>query len=738
MNNLDLLIADLSLFADLGTDPPEIRTSGTNIVVRMMRDGDEVELVFGDNGAGKIRAQFGDESVTFSSYNALLASDRFGDLRRWADVQSDTLRRRIGSVEDAIAPLGRVSDASIMRSVEEVSELLARKNHDGSRVLLVDGPAGIGKTHLIELIALIRANQYKQKRAPLLLHVQSRGKILTNIQDLMAFALQSLRLGITYDQVPVFVRQGLVVLAIDGFDELGDPSGYELAWAQVNDLISQVRGGGVLLLSGRETFIGRERLVKQLSLKSVDEVESITLEPPTPSSARAWLTTRGWRNDDLGREPFVSLFEHGSYALRPFFLRLLADHEVLKSVESSEISYFLAFLVDHMIQREATKFGKAVESVLTKSQREAFIRSFLREVARDLADSQAESIDESSLAWLVEASLEHSVPSDLLRILKNRAAVMAFLVNDDKIRHRRFAHTELANFFLSEVIVSSIANGDIPKCIRRNILGSDFISGFGDVISNIQKSDGALAERFMRSLQEALVGYFNLDRGARNMASLALACLPVQGDVGLALQEAQIDEAVVKGTAANAILRQVTISQLDARGANLEAIGWEESHVVTLIGDDGFKPSASFPVPSVVQYYRSQLPEVLTDAKAIVAWLARRRGEFDGELDLLSGRRSHPLFQLLGKALRFRDYWIRSEGDQWAQRIVGDAEWVTLIRLLDEFGLLRAEEQKAASGKAATFYHIRRSEDILREDLTDPDIRGFYERLARAIDDSND
>ena len=88
-------------------------------------------------------------------------------------------------------------------------------------------------------MALKRSFEYKQRRDPLILHVQSRGKVLSNLQDLMAFSLQTLRLRITYDQAPILVRHGLITLAVDGFDELGDPSGYELAWAQVNDLIHQ-------------------------------------------------------------------------------------------------------------------------------------------------------------------------------------------------------------------------------------------------------------------------------------------------------------------------------------------------------------------------------------------------------------------------------------------------------------------------------------------------------------------
>ena len=116
-----------------------------------------------------------------------------------------------------------------------------------------------------------------------------------------------------------------------------------------------------------------------------------------------------------------------------------------------------------------------------------------------MADNQTDSIDESSLMWLAEAALGDGVAPDLLGILKNRAAVMAFLVNDERVRHRRFAHTELLNYFLSEAIVSAISSGETPKFVRRNIIGSDFLMTFSDVISSATKRTPGLARKFIDS-----------------------------------------------------------------------------------------------------------------------------------------------------------------------------------------------------------------------------------------------
>ena len=140
--------------------------------------------------------------------------------------------------------------------------------------------------------------------------------MLTFLQDLLAFSLQRMRVSVTFDQVPILVRHGLVTLAIDGFDELGDPSGYEHAWGQLNELIREARGEGVIILAGRDTFIDPERIRRDIkSLTCRDGVSALTLQPPTQHDAEVWLRVHGWNEDDL--DSVSELFEPGSYALRP-------------------------------------------------------------------------------------------------------------------------------------------------------------------------------------------------------------------------------------------------------------------------------------------------------------------------------------------------------------------------------------------------------------------------------------
>ena len=462
------------------------------LIVRMIRGGDELQLEFLNSRDGKVieHSPNGGRPRSHASYKALLASETFSDLRLWADHQKTVLRDTLQSVDARIHVEGVLSGTADTLDIDALDARLRPTdcNAPSIRVMLIDGPAGIGKTKFIEFLAASRASRYLATRRPLVLHVQSRGRVLTFLQDLIAFSLQRLRLTVTFDQLPVLVRHGLVTLAIDGFDELGDPNGYDLAWGQVNELVTQIRGKGTLILAGRETFIGRERVSRKItSLGQHDLLEALSLQPPDPSDAKDWLRARHWSDSDIASAD--ALFDRGSYALRPFFLVQLADREVVSTIRESAAGHPLAFLVEMMLEREVDKFPDALNRVLSVEQRRDFVRSLLREIARHMADDQTEAVDEVSIAWLVEFAAPEGLDPESLALLKNRAAAVAFLENDDAPRYRRFAHAQLFNYFLAELAIDAVSNDEVPKFIRRNILGADFLAALSDLVLDAATSE---------------------------------------------------------------------------------------------------------------------------------------------------------------------------------------------------------------------------------------------------------
>lgn len=746
---LDVLRHDLSVFADLGTGPIGFRKTGDSYVSRFVRNGEEIELVFPNGIQGRVReTRRGEEPRSHASVRALFASEIFGDLRKWAHVQKSVIRQELETRWDDIEspiPLRAVrAKGSVLNDVSDIDTLMTQNlaRHERSiQVLLIDGPAGIGKTTLIELLCLNRADSYYETQAPLILHVKSRGRSLQNLEDLMAYSLQRLQLNVMFDQVPILARHGLVTIAVDGFDELADPSGYALAWGQLNELVNTMRGQGTLILSGRETFIGKNRLMSVVSsLKEPpDRVDAITVIPPDPIMAKDWLRGRGWNSEYFSEPGIEVLFEPDSYALRPFFLNLLAQQEIASSVFKEHPGYALSFLVRKMVAREASKLGGPVENLMSEKSRMEFVWNFLCEIAREMAGNQTDSIDETTYSWIVDTVLGDETEEEIVRLIRYRAHVLAFLVNDDKIGYRQFAHSQLQSYFLGQATIDAISKSEVPKYLRRNIFGADFLIAFSDIVLDESGRNQEKIRTFLESLQDLSLKYFAADRGSRNIGALKISCLPICDLViDYEIRNVEIDDAVTRDTAADARISNLTINQLDIRGSNIEAVEFVDTVIGSLIVDSQSFVSPTIPQPFWLQDETTGMGEVVAEPERIQEWLDQHGRLTPMQLvakgDLISPQvRSHDLFRLIGRACRMQQYWLRSHGDRHAARILEHPLWADANQLLEENGFLRTREDFQASGPSSTFYHIKRSHELIAEKLTDPDVKKFYAALVRKV-----
>ena len=749
--DMEVRCGELAIFADLGTDPPKLASNGDRHVVRMCRNGEDLEIEFQDGGAGRVIERCPNDGRVrqHRSYRALLASESFGDLRGWADRQKTFLQQDLREDESRIPVKGLLlkigySDEAQSMGVAEFDNFLFSMTHHGSqsiRVMLIDGPAGIGKTKFIEFLAYSRAIRYSSQRRPLVLHVQSRGRVLTFLQDLIAFTLQRLRIAVMFDQVPVLVRHGLVTLAIDGFDELADPNGYDLAWSQVNDLVDQVRGEGTLILAGRETFIGDGSLQKSIvSLSDRDFVDTFSLQPVQPEAAKRWLRRKSWQKADI--RAVGEFFEPGSYALRPFFLSRIASSDLVSVIREDRTGNPLAMLVEWMIEREAEKFGDAVERMMAEEERRSYVRRVLQEIARQLADDQTEALDETLIAWIAEFALPKDADREIVGILTYRAQVMAFLEEDERKNYRRFAHSQIYNHFLAESMIDAILEEELPKFTRRNILGADFLSVFSELMLHLAKSDAERIRIFFRRVSDRIRTYSTIDRGSRNLGALLPTMLPaMEGTDDLHIAGIDADESLIRGTAPRAEIVQSVVNQLDVRGADVGDLIFENCMIGTLVMDDTTRVPESCPVPGLirVEHPGDGRGRIIRDPGEVEKWLDEHGRSKPAMQEAHAGLvpsefRDDDLVKLLGRACRSRSYWIPQDppDSDPVHRFAIHDRWPDVVALLKEHRLV-IEKKLQSSRRGNVFHHIKRSKDILSENPNDPIIARFYESLVEKI-----
>jgi hypothetical protein len=361
-----------------------------------------------------------------------------------------------------------------------------------------------------------------------------------------------------------------------------------------------------------------------------------------------------------------------------------------------------------MLVRESGKFGKDVENVTSHAQRAEFITLLMEEIARDLAENQTDALSGDTLIWLSDVA-STNIPSEVQGIVRNRVQVMAFLTNDIRPGYRRFIHEQVQNYFLAQVTLRSVSAGELPKYIRRNILGLDFLENFSEVV-RAESEDKINA--FVKSCTDLISKISDQDRARRNLASLVLVCCSIFAvKPAVEIRDVSLDEVLIVETATNLKIIRSTIAQLDARGADLSGIEFEECHLITMLSDEGTIPSQSIPVPSILE-----LPgETVVREDVIDYWLGRQYLSVHGDgkkFPLREALEKFPLIRLLARYTRYRPYWLKDTDEKSARKILDDENWENLKYILKKHNLLVERLDVPAAGRPAPFYHLKNREAL--------------------------
>jgi len=591
-------------------------------------------------------------------------------------------------------------------------------------IMLLDGPAGVGKTSLIHRILVHRARaQNDVNSAPPILHVTSRGRRLTALDEALAQSLQILRAQFTFDQVPALIRHNLIQLAIDGFDELVDPEGYKDAWFALRDFFEATEFGGPIVLAGRDTFFDEQ----SFSAKMVDSQHAFSLSHArlgsvAASSAKKWLFARGWKQLDLS-DPYTDLvLRPGSYALRPYFLQELALAKSWKAIESQDLTP-RAYLVDRFVTREANLLEEKLS--LSAIEVKARLIGVFEEIALEMADTETDAVDLSFLQMATEFAFGDSLNQTDIAKLRHKSGSFALLISDTREGFRRFPHTEISHHFLSLALVRLIGSGASVRFLRRGIVSSDLLAVFAEVLLAQQ---GDVAEKFIGALENLVSQEATFDRLPENAASLLITCLcRTIGNRQRHYHDLQVSNATIFGQAAPSLLERVRIQRLDAEEASLAQVQFKDCEVVNLFVDATTRLGAT--APKVHQIHLKSDKGVIREIyepTEIESWIATHSPKA-AELQ----NANEGAIRLLDRVCRImmRQHMIKDHEDDEFGRVLRHPYWTQIEGILTEAGLAERVHGKQMAGARAPFVRMRDPYTLLA-DRSSAEVAPVWRKVA--------
>ena len=473
MISLNEIVETLRPFCDAATEL-ETSSSADTCRVKITRFGEERTYLI-NLRTERIDLR-GNKPQQFASLNSLLASDQFADLRYMADTQRRMLQRQMSSLP-FMQPELNVGGAS--DGLDQLRRKLNAPPSERLEVILLDGPAGVGKTYLIERLSWEHAESYAKGggRQPPVLHVTSRGRRLSNLRDALAATLNILHAKFHFNEVPVLVRRGMLLLAVDGFDELVDADGYKDAWYALKSFLSDIGVGGCCILAGRDTFFDQQGFRDRLQQEQGRlELTLAHLAAVRPENAKQWLVEQGWPESEARSSFADAVLDPGSYTLRPFFLSELAP---LKQWSALDGRSPREFLISKFVDREAALVSRMVQVETTAARRA--LGQLFQEVALDMMDREADTVDLEYIKLLCQAVVEGVLSSEDIRLLQHKIGSTGLLESDAIPNHCRFPHSELQNHFLAHALLSSDSKDPVRRILRRAIFGADFLQVFLEV-----------------------------------------------------------------------------------------------------------------------------------------------------------------------------------------------------------------------------------------------------------------
>lgn len=463
---LDFIKRDIASFAD---DEYGVIEDGRGGFL-FERNGQEVNVrVYRKDEDGPLYAFFNDTELLYRNF----ISKELAHL----DVLASRMLQYDEDIDNFVnseVELITVDDKKIGKALEILMEEAKTPALVGTKVSFVTADAGHGKSVLLRHLQHVVAEKYLKGEVNYLFwHIDLHGRDLVRLNEAIMFEVNKLRFtGLFYSTILTLMRRRLIVLGIDGFDELAAEIGGETALSSLANLMSLMEGRGTLFAASRRAFFNSQDYLKRTGLLKNSLGGSCEFNE---------IRIKNWKAEQCEEFLTYNAFEASEYSI--MVEKLGASHPLLErpylftklvglsyETEISPSSYLqdspldsINEIIEAFVKREVQKWTGAFDSEtgVPYLSFEQHIQ-LLSEVAMEMWNSQQDVISTENLQLLLsilidEWQMDERTKPKVMRLVESHAFLV---VEKGRDRYRRFDHEEFKKFFLAKGLLMRLIKRD--------------------------------------------------------------------------------------------------------------------------------------------------------------------------------------------------------------------------------------------------------------------------------------
>ena len=751
---------DLTSFGDPGATVT-VNGTGRQFSAEWIMRGTVREAMFSTSLDRGVSVRVGGRRL---AYSAFVAGPDMADLPFVARMILQASKPRLFIPTKAESTNG--GDATPAPAVDVLTTLLDQERDEATRVVMVTGEAGAGKTCVLQELVRRQAEDYVHGRtSKLLLYVNAQGRALARLNEALATELQDLKVGLTYHSVAVLARLGILIPVIDGFDELLGVSGYDDAFSSLAGFLEQLEGQGQLLTSARSVYYEEEFIARAGSMSTTggqawshDAVRVLAWSDKDREDYLYRLAEDEGLSDEesaalRGRVHEVFDGKNAVLASKPLFFTRTVEL-LRRNPHFSGSEDLLRALVYEYLSRERTEklLDRQSGSLLTEDQFERL----MCELAEEMWNQETRELDSRSVREVAEYFVEIEELSDAAKqVIIKRIPTFAFLArSDDPASHLRlsFEHELFFFYFLAGSIALQFTSSgtDVRIVLSRSALPEDVADR---VAIALVASEGVGTPEHLQELLDRLgaaseTEWIRMTQVRENAGLLAMALLREYAcsDEG----GREIDGRVVRsvlfpgGHLKNVTLRRCSLIDITVRRTDLtltKFLDCEARNVVffepCVAPDSTRLELRGIEAEHVVGIRAPQgdSMETIYDPSIVATTLKECGAPIRTDLQRPDPHVSAEYMTLLERLMRvYRRANPICKDDSNLKAIFTDPGWKTIEGLLVEHGIV-TKERRATRGRPKEFLRRRfRPEQIMAglSEHSAPDARilAFWRALA--------